>query len=77
MDGRRLKVFASLTHFLEELRLYRRDEKGQIVTENDSLLNATLCLVVSGIPRMRWVSRKKQSSEPCCTDYGEFGWMMV
>jgi phage terminase large subunit-like protein len=33
----RLKVFRSLTQFLREHALYRRDEKGKIVKENDHL----------------------------------------
>jgi len=33
----RLKIFSTLQHTLGELRLYRRDEKGRIVKENDHL----------------------------------------
>ncbi len=42
----RLKVFATLTNFLYEIRMYRRDEKGQIVKQNDHLMDATryLCM---------------------------------
>jgi len=49
----RLKVFASLENYLQEFRRYRRDERGQILTGGDSLQNATRCLVLSGISRMR------------------------
>lgn len=45
----RLKVFKTLQHWLAEYRLYRRDEKGQIVKANDHLMDATRYLVVSGI----------------------------
>jgi hypothetical protein len=41
----RLKVFASLTHWRSEYRLYRRDEKGRIVKENDHLMDDTRYLV--------------------------------
>lgn len=41
----RLKVFGSLTNWLGEYRLYRRDEKGRIVKENDHLQDATRYLV--------------------------------
>ncbi len=36
----RLKVFSTCTGLLEELRLYRRDEKGQIVKKNDHRMDA-------------------------------------
>lgn len=41
----RLKVFASLSHWFSEYRLYRRDEKGRIVKENDHLMDDTRYLV--------------------------------
>jgi len=36
----RLKIFSTLQHTLGEIRLYRRDEKGRIVKENDHLMDA-------------------------------------
>lgn len=45
----RLKVFKTLQHWLAEYRLYRRDEKGQIVKKDDHLMDATRYYVVSGI----------------------------
>jgi hypothetical protein len=45
----RLKVFSTLQNWLAEYRLYRRDERGNIVKENDHLMDATRYLVVSGI----------------------------
>jgi phage terminase large subunit-like protein len=41
----RLKVFASLSNWRSEYRLYRRDEKGRIVKENDHLMDDTRYLV--------------------------------
>ena len=38
----RLKVFHSLTNLLMEIRIYRRDEKGAIVKENDHLMDCCL-----------------------------------
>jgi len=35
----RLKVFSTLQHWLAEYRLYRRDEKGRVVKENDHCLH--------------------------------------
>lgn len=34
-----LKVFNTLVYFKKEIRLYRRDEKGKIVKENDHLMD--------------------------------------
>ena len=36
----RLKVFKNLGNWFEEFRLYRRDEKGQVVKENDHLMDS-------------------------------------
>jgi phage terminase large subunit-like protein len=51
----RLKVFKSLTNWKNEFRLYRRDEKGKIIKENDHLMDATRYLIMSGLS----VSRQK------------------
>ena len=53
MSSGQLKVFASLENYVEELRWYRRDERGQVVTEGAHLQNAARCLVASGISQMR------------------------
>ncbi len=76
MSTRRLKVFASLTNYLEELRFYRRDERGQIVTGCDHLQNATRALVVSGMSHMRTEPVRK-SPEHRYMDVSSrpFGWM--
>lgn len=42
----RLKVFSTLQHWLGEYRLYRRNDKGRIVKENDHLMDATRYLVM-------------------------------
>ena len=49
----RLKVFKSMSNWLYEFRLYRRDDKGRIVKENDHLMDATRYLVMSGIARAK------------------------
>jgi len=36
----RLKILSTLQNTLSEIRLYRRDEKGRIVKENDHLMDA-------------------------------------
>lgn len=41
----RLKVFSTLQNWFAEYRLYRRDEKGNRVKENDHLMDATRYLI--------------------------------
>ena len=41
MSTGRLKVFKSLGEWFTEFRLYRRDEKGRVVKENDHLMDCT------------------------------------
>jgi hypothetical protein len=47
----RLKVFKTLSKWLEEFRLYRRDDKGNVVKANDHLMDASRYLE-SRIQRM-------------------------
>jgi hypothetical protein len=49
MTTGRLKVFQSLTEWLSEFRVYRRDEKGKVVKANDHLMDCTRYLVRTGI----------------------------
>jgi len=41
LSGGRIKVFRNLGSWLGEYRIYRRDEKGKIVKDNDHLMDAT------------------------------------
>lgn len=47
----RIKVFNTCQNFLAEYRLYRRDEKGNVVKENDHAMDAWRYLVMSGLNR--------------------------
>lgn len=47
-----LKVFESCRQWFDEFRLYRRDEQGRIVKDNDDLLDCTQYLISSGVNRM-------------------------
>lgn len=49
LSSGRLKVFDNLQNWRAEFRLYRRDEKGKIVKENDHLMDCARYLVMSGI----------------------------
>ena len=51
MSTGQLKVFASCEQWFDEFRLYRRNEDGRIVKENDHLMDCTRCGVVSAIQR--------------------------
>lgn len=73
----RLKVFRSLTNFLSEFRLYRRDEKGRVVKTNDHLMDATRYAMVSGIARSKVKPALKQERQPRSYSSGgaATGWM--
>lgn len=45
----RLKVFRSLVNTLAEFRIYRRDEKGKVVKQNDHLMDAARYLIMTGL----------------------------
>lgn len=75
----RLKVFRSMNNWLSEFRLYRRDEKGQIVKANDHLMDATRYLIVSGREHAK-VKPADQPKKDDDEDYGgggsgDLGWM--
>lgn len=51
LSSGRLKVFQSCTKLLGEYRLYRRNEKGDIVNSPDHALDALRYLIMSGLER--------------------------
>lgn len=77
MSTGRLKVFKSLTNWLAEFRLYRRDDKGRIVKENDHLMDGSKYLVVSGIKRakVKPVDKPKREFGSGGGSSGGQGWM--
>jgi hypothetical protein len=68
----RLKVFASMRSWLAEYRIYRRDERGHIVKENDHLMDTTRYLVMSGIAEARVKPVPKSTTS---RNHGTTGWM--
>jgi phage terminase large subunit-like protein len=46
-----LKIFKSLTNTLREFRIYRRDEKGRIVKQDDHLMDALRYAIMTGVDR--------------------------
>lgn len=49
LSSGRIKVFKTLTNLLAEYRMYRRDEKGRVVKENDHLMDCGRYFVRSGL----------------------------
>ena len=72
MQSGRLKLFASLSKYLEERRLYRHDEKDQIVKGHDNLQDAARCLVC-GISRMH--TKPEQGPPTPRRNYDSMGWI--
>lgn len=62
----RLKIFNTCHEFLSEYRLYRRDDKGKIVKQNDHILDAVRYAVNSGITiaKTNMDSAKKLNTTP-------------
>lgn len=61
LSSGRLKVFQSLSNWRNEFRLYRRDENGRVVKENDHLQDALRYLILSGLERAK---TKPQDEKP-------------
>lgn len=59
LSSGRLKVFKSLTNWTTEFRLYRRDENGRVVKENDHLLDALRYMISSGLERAKTKPKDK------------------
>lgn len=71
----RLKVFKSCSQWIEEFRLYRRNEKGQIHKEDDHLMDATRYVVASGTEWMRNAPAEKPIvHQPAYSNQG-LGWL--
>jgi hypothetical protein len=67
----RLKVFSTLQHWLGEYRLYRRDEKGRVVKQNDHLMDATRYLIMKlHIATTRPVANSNGAYQPGDTTAG-------
>jgi hypothetical protein len=69
LSSGRLKVFASCTAWFEEYRLYRRDEKGKVVKQNDHAQDSTRYCVKSFAQRAKTAPGTKKPTP----DRGEAG----
>lgn len=62
MQTGKLKIFRTLVYTLKELRLYRRDEKGKIVKQNDHLMDCMRYLLnTSSAFQARPIQRTRRS----------------
>jgi phage terminase large subunit-like protein len=51
LSSGRLKIFQSCQEFFQEYRIYRRDDKGNVIKENDHIMDAMRYLIVSGMDK--------------------------
>lgn len=65
MSSGRLKVFSTLSNWVREFRIYRRDEHGKVVKENDHAMDATRYLIMTGM--------KHATTPPVDEDEEDFG----
>lgn len=49
----RLKVFSTMSQWLNEFRVYRRDDRARVVKKDDDLMDCTRYLCMSGLPYSR------------------------
>jgi predicted phage terminase large subunit-like protein len=59
MRSGRFKVFRTLERFFAEYRIYRRDNRGEIIREHDLLMTCLRYLAISGRSRMCTKPRKE------------------
>lgn len=72
----RLKVFSTCQNTLKEFRLYRRDERGKVVKENDHAMDALRYWVMTGISIARAPAPLKKPKDPLSPSFrGGGGWM--
>lgn len=75
LSSGRLKIFKSCTNTLFEYRLYRRDDKGRIVKENDHAMDEMRYAIVSGIERAKIKPEEKKPKPNVRVNPGPYGWM--
>ena len=71
LSAGKLKVFKSCRNLLAEMRLYRRDDKGKVVKENDHLCDCIRYLCASGLAQASTVPVEETEYESA----HEGGWM--
>jgi phage terminase large subunit-like protein len=72
----RLKIFSTLQHTRAEFRLYRRDERGKVVKENDHAMDAGRYQITTGLGVARAPVPAKPKADPLdALSGGAGGWM--
>lgn len=73
----RLKIFSTCQHTRAELRLYRRDERGKVVKENDHAMDGVRYWVMTGMDIARAPVPLKPKPDPLAPVFGAGGgsWM--
>lgn len=64
LSSGRLKVFGSLSNFFQEYRIYRRDEKGRVIKDNDHLMDCARYLCAADPKAWRHKIVPKQAEIP-------------
>jgi phage terminase large subunit-like protein len=62
LSSGRLKVFSSCQKLIDEYRIYRRDERGRVVKENDHCMDCLRYAVMSGVKISRPSTPQKKKS---------------
>ncbi len=75
LSSGRLKVFKSCKDWFAEYRVYRRDEKGKIVKENDHLMDATRYGVMTGLKLAKVKPVSDEAQQFFGTQHISTGWM--
>jgi phage terminase large subunit-like protein len=77
LSAGRLKVLSTCQAWLREYRMYRRDEAGKIVKQDDHLMDATRYLVMSGRERAKTAPAPRDEPQVLVYDQGSLGtgWM--
>lgn len=70
----RLKIFSTCVETLGEYRIYRRDEKGRVVKQNDHLMDALRYGVRTGLKHATY-AKKQKVVDPYKREGSRGGWM--
>jgi phage terminase large subunit-like protein len=71
----RLKIFSTCQNTLKEFRLYRRDERGKVVKENDHAMDGVRYFVTTGIDIAKAPVPTKKPQDPLMSFGAGGGWM--
>ncbi|MES2355600.1 MAG: terminase family protein [Pseudomonadota bacterium] len=72
----RYKVFRSCQNWLSEFRVYRRNEKGQVVKGNDHAMDESRYFIMSGLARAKVKPvPKNKTQDHYASGNGSVGWM--